>query len=385
MDGTSTLLNNVFLAASNLSLHSQNAQSELIEKLQMARTFASVPTQRDPTSSHLANSIDRLTVLQGAIDTLVHAEDTASSMLRNLENIIHLIRSRPSSSKDALILLRQILSEAVAQKQTSPSTASSPEARVPFRVVSRPDFIGQYQGHTTERTRQLLHSSRGSVLFIDEVHNLCNDPKDSFGLEAVSEITRFMTEEPNSIIFILAGYESMLTGLHTGEGVSLFTADPGMRRRVTWTFRIHSYTSQQLADVMMSQAERHSWSFEDDVFERLPQYLEKHKSVFTRFGGDTEMWLLYAKLAQARIYMTQCLEAMTTSGAERGSDANGANACDASLQTDDTKNVRVGNMPRLISWQAIVDALEAFKRNRIPDANTTGFPPMSDDVKSWYS
>ena len=84
--------------------------------------------------------------------------------------------------------------------------ASKPVA--PINIVSRVDFVGGYLGQTAIKTRKLLEGSMGKVVFIDEAYALSHGTHDSYGHEALTELNRFMTENPRQ----LSGYHSRLQG-----------------------------------------------------------------------------------------------------------------------------------------------------------------------------
>lgn len=157
----------------------------------------------------------------------------------------------------------------------------------PFKVTSRVDFVAGYTGQTAIKTQALLNSCIGGVLFIDEAYSLINGDRDSFGMEALTELNRFMSEHPNEIIVIFAGYKNLLEE-------TIFKAQPGLKRRCTWTFEVESYTGIGLASIFNHQLGLHGWTVDPNI--NLIKFFNKNKDKFMNYGGDTNRLIFYCKL-----------------------------------------------------------------------------------------
>lgn len=164
----------------------------------------------------------------------------------------------------------------------------------PIAIVSRPDFVGQYIGHTCDKTQKLLSSvlEEGKVLFIDEAYSLVLDEKDSFGHEALNELNRFMSEHPELVV-IFAGYKDKMEN-------TLFKYQPGFKRRCTWLFEINNYTGAMLAKIFKSQLEKDDWQYTGSD-KKLNNFFEINMNKFDAFGGDTIKLVLYCKLKYSEL------------------------------------------------------------------------------------
>lgn len=164
----------------------------------------------------------------------------------------------------------------------------------PIKIVSRPDFVGQYVGHTCDKTQKLLMSTleEGKVLFIDESYSLITDEKDSFGNEALSELNRFMSEHPELVV-IFAGYKDKMDA-------TLFKYQPGLKRRCTWMFEITDYTGEMLADIFKKQLAKENWEFEGKI-DDLSKFFNLKIKNFDAFGGDTIRMAFYCKLKYSEL------------------------------------------------------------------------------------
>ena len=107
-------------------------------------------------------------------------------------------------------------------------------------VVSRNDFVGEYLGHTSGKTKKLLEANMGKVLFIDEAYSLLNDARDSYGFECINTLNLFLSENPDKIVVILAGYKDQMKS-------SIFAAQPGLERRMMWNISCDPYNGEELS------------------------------------------------------------------------------------------------------------------------------------------
>tara|TARA_B100001564_G_C20542075_1_gene624821 strand:+ start:39 stop:965 length:927 start_codon:yes stop_codon:yes gene_type:complete len=152
--------------------------------------------------------------------------------------------------------------------------------RAKFYSVGREDLIGQFLGETAIKTREVLESSLGGVLFIDEAYSLGNNEKrDSFSKECIDTLTKFLSEHPKDILVIIAGYENDLQE-------SFFNQNPGLDRRFPWRFKMKHYKGNELKEIFKLQMRKEGWRIESD--EKLLELFNKNESVFQNNGGDTE-------------------------------------------------------------------------------------------------
>lgn len=158
-----------------------------------------------------------------------------------------------------------------------------------IRVVSREDFVAGYLGQTAIKTLNLLEESRNKVLFIDESYSLMLSHNDSFGLEALTTLNKFMSEFPNDVIIIFAGYKDMMQE-------SIFKAQPGLVRRCIWFFDCPPYSSDELVKIFKIQLARNGWTCKS----KINKLFRKNIDLFPSYAGDTEKLSFYAQLEHTK-------------------------------------------------------------------------------------
>ena len=163
-----------------------------------------------------------------------------------------------------------------------------------FTIAKREDFIAPYLGQTAIKTRVLLESCSGGVLFIDEAYALGpgQKDKDSFSKEAIDTLNSFLSEHKNDFCCIIAGYEEDIEKC-------FFTVNKGLERRFQWIHRIGNYTQKDLALIMKKMIKDFEWKTTMSVKD-LTKFIKKNEHCFKNFGGDIETFLSKCKMVHAR-------------------------------------------------------------------------------------
>ena len=163
-----------------------------------------------------------------------------------------------------------------------------------IKVVSREDFVDLYVGWSAPKTKKLLMDNLGKVLFVDEAYSLVEALDDKFGVEAATTLNLFMSQHPNEIIVIFAGYKNLLER-------GIFTAQPGLKRRFMYHFQCDGYTPEQLFKIFKLQLAKGGWGVTDET-EAIKVFI-KEKDAFPFSGGDTERLTHYAQVEHSKEYM----------------------------------------------------------------------------------
>lgn len=163
-----------------------------------------------------------------------------------------------------------------------------------IKVVSRDDFVGLYVGSSAPKTKKLLEDNLGKVLFVDEAYSLINHHEDSFGMEALTTLNLFMSQHPNEIIIIFAGYKELLN-----EGP--FKAQSGLARRFMWQFECEGYSAEELYDIFKFKMDKKKWELKD--VEEIKNLFKKYHANFKNQGGDVEKLCFFSCLEHADDYL----------------------------------------------------------------------------------
>lgn len=147
-----------------------------------------------------------------------------------------------------------------------------------IKFVKRSDLIGGYLGQTAIKTQKVLDQCKGGILIIDEAYSLgAPDRTDSYSKECIDTLTRFLSESPDTIVFIM-GYKEALNDC-------LFKHNRGLERRFSYRFSIHKYTHTQLKEILFKIIRENEW-FIDNKDEIPDSFFENNRDYFKFNGGD---------------------------------------------------------------------------------------------------
>jgi len=219
-------------------------------------------------------------------------------------------------------------------------------------VVSRDDFVGGYSGHTAIKTKKLLTSNLGKVIFIDEAYSLLNDPRDAFGVEALTTLNLFMSEHPNSIAVIFAGYKDLMQ-----QGI--FSFQPGLPRRCMWHFECDGYDGKELYKIFCRQVESAGWSIIEDDKKEIKHLIMKYEGLFNSYGGDTERLLFYSQLESSKSVM------LNKEKRSIGTSESGTDASDITDVTDADNVDLFGLNKKVLTVKHIKEGIKKLRENNI--------------------
>lgn len=109
--------------------------------------------------------------------------------------------------------------------------------------AERADLVGEYIGHTAQKTKEILKKSMGGVLFIDEAYTLAQGGEKDFGKEAIATLVKAMEDCRENIIVILAGY--------CREMDFFISSNPGLRSRFPLQIDFSDYSSEELFQIAL--------------------------------------------------------------------------------------------------------------------------------------
>lgn len=146
-----------------------------------------------------------------------------------------------------------------------------------FIEAERADLVGEYIGHTAQKTRDLLKQASGGVLFIDEAYSLARGGEKDFGKEAIDTLVKGMEDKLHDFILILAGYSK--------EMDRFISLNPGLPSRFPITIDFPNYSTQELMDMVIHMAKEREYQLHRDaehfIREHIKQTRLENESTFS--------------------------------------------------------------------------------------------------------
>lgn len=109
--------------------------------------------------------------------------------------------------------------------------------------AGREDLVGQYVGHTAQRTAELVDEAMGGVLFIDACYSLNTGHTADFGREAVATLIRKMEDARDNLAVIFSGYGR--------EMEAFLDMNPGLRSRIQFHLTFPDYSGEEMMEIFL--------------------------------------------------------------------------------------------------------------------------------------
>lgn len=135
--------------------------------------------------------------------------------------------------------------------------------------TERSDFIDIKVGGTEQKTKAILKSAQGNVLFIDEAYTLMKENSDSndFGPRVIETLLTTLSREEIDLLVIMAGYPE--------EMEQLLESNPGLKSRFPYVFHFEDYTAEELLEIAHGIAAKQGYHFSKAAEKALKALISK--------------------------------------------------------------------------------------------------------------
>ena len=159
--------------------------------------------------------------------------------------------------------------------------------------TDRASLVAGYVGQTAIKTLDKCKEALDGVLFIDEAYSLAATPGlgADFGKEAIDTLLKFMEDNRDRIIVIVAGYRN--------EMRHFIDSNPGLASRFTKTFDFPSYSPGELFEIFKRMAARQQFNLPQGFEAKLKPWIESRAKA-EDWANAREMRTLLEKTREAQ-------------------------------------------------------------------------------------
>jgi SpoVK/Ycf46/Vps4 family AAA+-type ATPase len=158
--------------------------------------------------------------------------------------------------------------------------------------TDRSGLVAGYIGQTAPKTLDKCREALDGILFIDEAYSLARQGND-FGQEAIDTLLKFMEDNRDRIVVIVAGYPN--------EMQRFINSNPGLSSRFTKLIEFPPYAANELADILRVMAKHQNFVLPDD--------LESSLGPWTKVGMRNKSW---GQAREMRTLLERAREAQAT-------------------------------------------------------------------------
>jgi SpoVK/Ycf46/Vps4 family AAA+-type ATPase len=165
--------------------------------------------------------------------------------------------------------------------------------------TDRSQLVAGYVGQTAIKTKEVLDKALDGVLFIDEAYSLSSD--DDFGKEAIDTLLKYMEDNRDRLIVIVAGYEN--------EMAVFINSNPGLKSRFNKYFNFPNYSGSELLEILLRIIHKNKFLISDEAKGKLTYII--NDAIFAQgqqFGNARFARNLYEQIIQNQFLRVSQLE-----------------------------------------------------------------------------
>lgn len=238
-------------------------------------------------------------------DTTDPDGESADAVLRELDRLIGLDEiKRVVADVRAFVEVQSLRENAgLAKSQQSfhmvfsgaPGTGKTTVARIMGRLfkslevlskghmveVERADLVGEYIGHTAQKTREVIKRAVGGVLFVDEAYALARGGEKDFGKEAIDTLVAATENYRDDLLVILAGYPE--------EMAWFLSTNPGLMSRFPIRLDFRDYNAADLVQIARRMVHDRDYVLAPDAESGLHRLLSANEGYWHKNAGNARM------------------------------------------------------------------------------------------------